>query len=125
MFEDISVGVDIEEISRFEGKTADRDFAFLNKIFTSKELEYSFSDNNSSKHLCARYCAKEAVVKALQALNIKGIYYRDIEISNNIDGVPIASVKNHSDLQIKVSLSHCKNYATAMAIVKKPNKVSC
>ena len=33
-----------------------------------------------------RYCAKEAVVKALSELGIKDIYYSDIETLNEPDG---------------------------------------
>ena len=37
-FENISIGTDIEEIKRFADKTLEKDSAFLNRIFTSKEL---------------------------------------------------------------------------------------
>ena len=48
-----SVGVDIEDISRFENKSN----AFLEKIFTKNELEYCLSQKKYQEKLCARFCA--------------------------------------------------------------------
>lgn len=117
MLENISIGTDIEEIKRFEGK--ETNFEFLSKVFTTSELEYSLKAKNPAKHLCARFCAKEAIVKALTGLDIKGVYYSDIEIINRNDGLPCATIAKYPDLKIKVSLSHCKEYATANAIIEK------
>ena len=71
----ISNGIDIEDISRFEGKTLETDLKFLSRIFTQNELNYCFSFGNPAPHLAARYCAKEATVKALS-----NIYNRTIRI---------------------------------------------
>ena len=116
-FENIFIGTDIEEISRFSNKTLQKDKAFLDKIYTEKEIEYSFSKGISAQHLAARFCAKEAIVKALCPVGIKDVYYRDIEILNNQDGVPYAIVEKYPDIKIKISLSHCKTTASAVAIV--------
>ena len=114
-----SIGTDIEEVSRFEGKSPEKDKAFLNKIFTENEIAYSCKSNNSAQHLCVRFCAKEAVVKALSSLNIKDVFYSDIEILNKNDGTPFVVISKYPDLKIKISLSHCKNYANAVAFINK------
>ena len=119
MLENISIGTDIEEISRFNDKIPGRDEKFFEKIFSSKEIEYCFSKGVPYQHLCARYCAKEAVVKALTGLGISDVYYSDIEITNLDNGFPIAKIQKYPDLDIKVTLSHCKTYATATALVSK------
>ncbi len=119
MLDNISIGTDIEEISRFEGKNLEGDKIFLNKIYTTKELDYCFKNAQSAQHLCARFCAKEAVVKALSGLGIKDIFYKDIEITNRTDGYPIVIIKKYPELKVKISLSHCKTYATATTIVQK------
>ena len=111
----ISIGTDIEEVSRFEGKTQDE--LFLRKIYTSKEISYCLKHKHPALHLCARYCAKEAVVKALSDFEVKDVYYGDIEILNREDGSPYVILDKYPDLRIKVSLSHCKTYATATALV--------
>ena len=115
--ENIAIGTDIEEIKRFEGKTLEGDKFFLKKIFTPKELEYCFSNRNPAPHLCARYCAKEAVVKALSDFSIKDVYYGDIEILNREDGSPYVILQKYPDLKTKISLSHCKTYAIATALI--------
>ena len=92
-FEKFSTGTDIEEISRFEGKTLENDKAFLERVFTKNELEYCFSKSLPHYSLCARFCAKEAVVKALSGYNIKDVFYSDVEILNNDDGSPYVSIK--------------------------------
>ena len=120
--QNFSIGCDIEENSRFEGKTLENDEAFLERIFTPNELNYSFKTKNPAPHLCARFCAKEAIVKALSEFDIKNVYYSDIEIQNKGSGMPFALIKKYPDLKIKLSLSHCKNYAIANVLLIKEEK---
>ena len=107
-FCNVSIGTDIEDARRFENKTPDTDFLFLKKIFTDKEIQYCFSKGKSHLHLCARFCAKEAIVKALSAYNISDVYYSDIEILNNKDGSPYALIYKYPDISVKVTLSHSR-----------------
>ena len=118
-FNDFSVGTDIEEVDRFKNRTLEKDKYFFRHIFTEKELEYCFSEGVAAQHLCARFCGKEAVIKALYALNIQNVYMSDIEILNKENGVPYVKVDKYQSLYIKISLSHSKKYATATAIVQK------
>ena len=112
-FDKLAIGTDIEEIERFEGKNLDSDKKFLERIFTPNELEYCFSKSNPAQHLCARYCAKEAVVKAISLYGIKDTYYSDIEVLNCENGTPLCKINKYPDIEIKISLSHSKKYATA------------
>ena len=113
------VGVDIESISRFENKTLENDKHFLERIFTPNELDYSFQSKQSAKHLAARFCAKEAVYKALSNLITDGtIEFKNIEIINNENGSPY--VKLHDErfnVNIALSLSHDKDKAIAFVVV--------
>ena len=115
-FDNIAIGTDIEEIERFANKTIEHDEKFLRKIFTSSEIEYCFKDKQSASHLCVRYCAKEAVVKALSQFKISNVYYSDIEILNNENGLPYCNIKKYPNIKVKVSLSHSKTYATATVL---------
>jgi len=117
--EQISIGCDIEENSRFEGKTLEKDSNFLNKIFTKKELEYCYKNKIFAPHLCARFCAKEAIVKALGNMDINNIYYSDIEILNKSNGAPYASIEKINNIDVKLSMSHSKNYSVANVILIK------
>lgn len=115
----ISIGIDIEEIKRFENKSIENDSNFLKKIFTDKELDYCYKSKNYASHLCARYCAKEAAVKALSDLKINDVYYSDIEILNLGNGMPYIKIEKYPDLEIKISMSHCKSYATASVLISR------
>lgn len=112
----ISIGVDIEEISRFRNKTLEKDKNFLEFVYTNNELNYCFSKKNFAQHLAVRYCAKEAVIKSLSDSNNMKLQYRDIEILNNIDGSPYVSINKYKDLIFKISLSHTSEYAVAFVI---------
>ena len=116
-FKNLFIGTDIEEIQRFSNKSVEKDKKFLDKIYTANELKYSFSKGTPAQHLAARFCAKEAIVKALYPAGIKNIYYKDIEILNNKDGTPYAIIEKYPNIKIKLSLSHCKSVAAASAIV--------
>ena len=120
-FEQLYIGIDIEEVSRFENKSVDNNKAFLEKIFTPKELEYCFSKMFYAQHLTARYCAKEAVVKALYPAGIKDVYYKDIEVTNDTNGCPLVSIKKYTNIKAKLSLSHTKTTAIASVILSVQN----
>ena len=115
-FDKFSIGTDIEEIKRFENKTRENDASFLERIYTQNELDYCFSKSLPQFSLCARYCAKEAVVKALTLYGIKDVFYSDIEVFNREDGLPFIKIKKYPQIQVKVSLSHAKTYACANVI---------
>lgn len=115
----IAIGVDIEDISRFQNKTLENDLNFLKRIFTENELDYCFKNKNSAPHLAARYCAKEATVKALSNLYDKLIPYSKIEILKNENGsvyinILIDELKKYN---FSLSISHEKEKAIAFVVV--------
>ena len=59
----MAVGVDIEDISRFKDKSEE----FIKRIFTDLEQEYCYKFSKPESHFAVRFCAKEAVIKALTA----------------------------------------------------------
>lgn len=115
----LSIGIDIEDINRFEKYSKDKNNRFLSKIYTKAEIDYCFSYKAPAKHLAARYCAKEACVKALTKLGIKDVYYNQIEVfRDNFGGVSIQILNNkkYIKLILQVSLSHSKDTATASVL---------
>ncbi len=116
--EGLGVGTDIEDVGRFKDLDRNRNRNFLDKIFTKKELDYSFSRGKPHQHLAARYAGKEAVVKALVSLGKKGVDYKNIEILNDINGAPEVNY-NDTKLKIYVSLSHSNDRALAFAVIIK------
>ena len=110
----INIGTDIEEVSRFEKL----DKKVLNRLFTEEELKYSGAKKNKAEHLAVRYCAKEAVYKALP---FDEIAFKKIQVLNDKSGAPQVTVKDKraKDLCFKISLSHTKNFAQAVVLVYK------
>ena len=104
------IGVDIENISRFYSKPYDKNKPFYNKIFTSNEIRYCISKPNPYQHFAARFCAKEAFIKAMPN---QGIDHKSAEIV----------IKNHRPFirwkgkHFLASLAHEKNKAIAAVIV--------
>ena len=111
------LGVDIEDNSRFENKDINKDQAFLEKVFTKSEIEYCYSKSNPAPHLCARFCAKEAVIKALTYKGIKHSKLNDIEVylGNNREPYIRFLDDTLSEINISISLSHDKTKSVAIA----------
>ncbi len=112
----ISVGVDCEEMGRFKKKI--KDGAFLKRIYTSKEIKYCLSKPNPEQHLAARFAGKEAVMKALNGLEEK-VFFHEIEILNDRNGVPRVLLKKKSKAELKISLSHTSKIAIAFVIAEE------
>ena len=117
-----NIGVDIEEVNRFRKIKFSENRDFYNKIFTPKEISYCLSKNDPYQYFTARFCAKEAILKALDKSH--GLSMKSIEILKNAFGAPIVKV-HHLDLdnfKYILSLSHTKSIAIAFAIVIKEFK---
>lgn len=110
------VGCDVEEISRFEKYAAKEEF--LKQVCLPSEKEYCQSKARPQQHLAAIFCGKEAVIKALGNLEIDNIGFWDIEISHLANGCPQVRILKDMDcdLEIKISLSHCKTVAMAQVV---------
>ena len=112
----MEVGVDIEEISRF----VDKSKTFIDRIYTELEIEYCSSKANPERHFAARFCAKEAIIKALNSLGIAQPSFKEMEIYNNEKGCPFVRLpKGYEHLKVDISLSHDKNKAIAFVVINK------
>ena len=86
------IGVDVENISRFEKYAPQKNSSFFNKLYTKNELDYCFSKENPHMHLAARFAGKEAVIKAMSGMIEKNLKYSDIEILNDEKGAPTVNI---------------------------------
>ena len=114
------IGTDIIEISRIKEVLERKKDAFLKKVFTKNEIEYSKKFKDPTPHLAARFAAKEAVSKAL-GIGLGKISFLDIEVLNDEKGKPNLKlskklIEEFSSPKIEISLSHCNEYAVAFAI---------
>jgi len=84
----IGLGNDLIDIRRIE-KTIDRFGArFINRLFTEKEQARSDRKANRAASYAKRFAAKEACSKALGTGLRKGVYWRDMGVSNLSSGKP-------------------------------------
>jgi holo-[acyl-carrier protein] synthase len=90
-------------------------------IFTEQERDYCAGQPRPEEHLAARFCAKEAVIKAL---GIDGWDPLDVEI---VSGGPDVHVQLHGEvaataaelgLTITVSMTHLASVAGAVALAR-------
>jgi holo-[acyl-carrier protein] synthase len=117
------LGTDIIEIGRIEKVITRYGQKFLDRIFTQKEQEYCSKHKMSARHYAGRFAAKEAIAKALGTGISKDIGWTDIEIVNDSQGKPHVKfssriIDNFDDPQCLLSISHCKEYASAVAILE-------
>lgn len=117
------IGIDIEGVYRF--RKLSTDIPFLQRVFTQKELDYCFSHKSPAPHLAVRFAAKEAVIKALSSLRKTGLAYKDIEVINDENGVPLARIRKagFERLQINLTLSHSSSQAIALAMITETPSV--
>lgn len=122
----IQCGTDIIEINRIKEAIEDLGDDFKNKIYTPKEIEYCESKNQVKyQHYAARFAAKEAIFKAMSNFleDKYQISWKNAQIDKDEKGKPKVTWVDvtFDDIQIDLSLSHCKEYAVATVVLIKQN----
>lgn len=124
LIDSISIGVDIVNIGRISKNIDDINERFIKRVYTEDEINYCKNKKNLSHHFAGRLAGKEAVSKALKMSWERGINWKDIEIINEENGTPrvmlhgeAKKVANERKIKnIRISISHEKEYAIAFAI---------
>jgi holo-[acyl-carrier protein] synthase len=114
---EFNVGIDCEDIERWRKMLPKLEAGAQKKLFSKEEHDYCRSHKDPAPHYAARWCAKEALLKACSPFHKLDL--RTIEVANAEDGRPYF-ILNDADseslnLTVKLSMSHSKK--TAMAIV--------
>jgi holo-[acyl-carrier protein] synthase len=84
----IGIGIDIEEIGRFESLTDDWGPRFQKKVYTDAEISYCAGKTRPPQHFAARFAAKEAFSKAIGTGWRDGFRWTDVEVRNDGSGKP-------------------------------------
>jgi holo-[acyl-carrier protein] synthase len=112
-------GIDVVDVPRFERTLTRGGRAFLQRVFTAREVAYADArPRTRALHLAARFAAKEAVIKALAHLGSDGApAMTAIEVVNDRVGRPHVRLhgRRHGSMQVQVSLSHVQSVAVASA----------
>lgn len=120
----VGLGTDIVEILRI-GRVIERHGeAFLHRVYTDAEISYCSKRREYLQHYAGRWAAKEAVMKVLGTGFAPGVGWKDIEVATKPSGQPV--IQLHGGVrelmerlaidEILISISHCREYATATAI---------
>jgi holo-[acyl-carrier protein] synthase len=120
----IGIGTDIADCKRIARMLEKHPESFRRHVFTKKELAYCECGKASLTHFTGRWAAKEAVLKALGTGWIAGIAWCDVEVTNEPSGCPIVKLSGGAKIvadtknikEIKITISHCPDYAVAFAI---------
>jgi holo-[acyl-carrier protein] synthase len=114
----MEVGIDIEQNERFKNVSQ----RVIERAFTKDEIAYAEKNVNKHEILCSFWCVKEAVVKALSN---RALDFQQVNITATEEGRPYI-IKNEYIInelsklgftEIKISISHAKDYSTAICIV--------
>ena len=115
------IGNDIIEIGRIE-KAAEKE-SFIKRWFTEKETTYFKEKNMRAQTIAGFFSAKEAIAKAF-GTGFSGFGAEEIEILRDEKGMPYVclhgkALKKAEELgieKISISISHCREYASAVAL---------
>lgn len=116
----IRCGTDILEIDRI--KKSIKSPKFLARVFSPAELKYFSNKSFNPSTITANFCAKEALSKAL-GTGFRGFSLSDISVLRDSMGAPYfiltgnaKKIVTQEKFKLSVSLSHSKEYATAVVI---------
>ena len=111
----LGIGIDVVNIARFQ-ESLERTPALRARIFTEREAQLKVSS------LAARFAAKEALVKALDARDV--FSWHDAEIINQPWGKPTfiftgALATRIAGDTVHLTLSHDAGIASAMVVIER------
>jgi holo-[acyl-carrier protein] synthase len=117
----VGVGIDLLEIERLE-RALERRPRLAERLFTEPERAYAARGARPGQHLAARFCAKEAVAKALA---MDAWSFREVEVLGG-QGPPevrlsgaVAERAAALGVSVSVSLTHTRRDAGAIAIAAR------
>ena len=114
------MGIDLLDVARLE-RALERRPGLAERVFTDAERAYAAARARPGAHLAARFCAKEAVAKAL---GLTGWSFRDVEVvatgaapELRLSGTVAARAAELGG-ELAISLTHTDDVAGAVAIVR-------
>ena len=122
----IGLGSDLIDIRRIEKTLLRFGDRFKTRVFTDKEINKCDKRKESAACYAKRFAAKEAAAKALGTGFRKGVYWRDLEVSNLVSGKPTIIFHGNSEIHLQkiskgdktvVNLTITDEYPYAQAIV--------
>ncbi|HLL86030.1 MAG TPA: holo-ACP synthase [Thermoleophilaceae bacterium] len=120
----LGIGLDLLEVDRLERALARRP-RLAERLFTEHERAYAAARPRPARHLAARFCAKEAVAKALGASVWS---FGDVEVVSG-SGPPqvqlgggLAERARELEVAPVISLTHTRTLAGATALLRRERR---
>lgn len=107
------IGCDILEFNHFK-EIFEKFPTLLNKVYSKNEINEYHRRNNDLHYLASRFCAKEAIFKALKKYDYD---FNTIEVLNDVNSTPIVNFLNGEQYNILISLSYERDYVVSFAIL--------
>ena len=116
------IGLDLLEVDRL-ASALERRPSLANRLFTERELVRVSELGCHARHLAVRFCAKEAVAKALA---LRDGSWHDVEVLGGGDGPPTVTLSGRAAQRaaelgverVELSLTHSKGMAGAVALLR-------
>lgn len=117
----LGIGNDIVEINRIRNVFRRHPARFLSRLLTPNEQAYCLKCKDPAGRLASRFAAKEAVAKAMGTGFGQFLSWLDIEITHDASGKPQVLLskpllEKYPNTLFHLSISHCREYATAVAV---------
>lgn len=121
----VSVGLDLESVSRVRAAIERHGNAFLEKVFTPEEIALCRSrGENAANSFAARWAAKEAFSKALGTGIGEAFAFTDAGVLADARGAPYFALSEQARNALRergaaralLSLTHSKDFAAAVVL---------
>ncbi|MFH1771252.1 MAG: holo-ACP synthase [Candidatus Omnitrophota bacterium] len=113
----IGVGIDMIKIEKIKNAIDKWGQSFIDRVFNKEEIDKIASGKMYYQRLAARFCAKEAVIKAIS--KELPLAFKDMRILNKDNGAPYCVFNKDIGVDIFLSITHIEDYAVSCAVAQK------
>jgi holo-[acyl-carrier protein] synthase len=118
----LAIGSDVVECLRVARMIERHGEAFLNRVYTPREIRHCRGRRHATEHFAGHWAAKQAIVQCLGKR--QGLVFTDMEVRSDKAGVPklyLAGAARERAQRLRIAdilltICHCRAYATATAI---------
>ncbi|MCS7104314.1 MAG: holo-ACP synthase [Thermofilaceae archaeon] len=119
----VGVGVDIESVDKFRRMRREVFVRVVKRVLTEREEMYCLAKLDPYPHVAARFCVKEAFVKALGVEETWSIPFKDVEVLGTppelrAHGKAADALKKKGVSKVHASLSHTSDYVVALVLLE-------
>lgn len=124
MMKIVAHGIDLVECDRIDRLLQRHETHFLQRVFTTTELDQAPQGKRRAERLAGRFAAKEAIMKLIGTGWRDGVAWTDMEVVNDPLGRPCVKLSGRVKEiatrmgmhQISLSITHTANLAIASVV---------